>query len=240
MTKRYSTRYKTRKRSFTNTLHCLCLVTIITIGIMTMAFSAPLNRFTVSGTQIIDPDGNEFIVKGVNAFASSSEHYDKIVNCWGFNTVLANHFPDWYWYNPDYEIDLLVAAYSSNKKVVILDLAHDALDSDSGIGHYWLPRIKELVNLYSYYADRYKNNPYVWFQLINEPDTLTFNSEAWISVHQQLITAIRNTGNQNPILVNGWCWGQDACGWGNYTITEQDSAILGLGDQILNYNGIEQ
>lgn len=220
-------------------IHIVYYILIILFVVSSLS-ADPLNTFTVQGTEILDPNGNEFVVKGVNIFPDNSEAYDQIANCWNFNTVRANHFPDWFWYGPDWEFDLLASTFADQQIVVILDLAHDASTPESGIGRYWLPRQQELINLYTYYADRYKDNPYVWFELINEPDTLTFNSIAWVDVHQQLITAIRSIGNQNPIIVNGWCWGQDACSWGNSSITEQQSAILGLGDQVLFFNGQQQ
>lgn len=196
--------------------------------------------FNVAGSKILDPSGNEFVVKGVNIFPDNSEAYQKVANCWEFNTVRANHFPDWAWYGEQWEFDLLASTYANQGVVVILDLAHDASDAQSGIGRYWLPRLEELKNMYSFYAERYKNNPYVWFELINEPDTLSYNQEAWIEVHQTLIKAIRSTGNNNPILVSGWCWGQDACGWGSATITADKSAILGLGDHVMTIDGVPQ
>lgn len=230
-------KHKTIKYIFNYWFHMMAVSLLFTTSIVN---ADPTNTFIVSGTEIFDPEGHEFVVKGVNMFPDKSEDYDFIVNCWGFNTVRANHFPDWPWYGTEWEFDLLATTFADQKTVVILDLAHDASTPDSGIGRYWLPRQQELIDLYTYYADRYKDNPYVWLELMNEPDTLTFNSSAWVSMHQQLIAAIRNTGNQNPILVDGWCWGQDACSWGNSTITEQQSAILGLGDQIINFNGANQ
>lgn len=215
---------------------------ITTVGLTTLLFStsAHSNSFSVQSSQIIDPNGDEFVVQGVNIFPDNSEARDQIVDCWGFNTVRANHFVDWAWYGADWEFDLLESNFADQGTVVILDLAHDAYGSDAGIGRYWLSRQQELIDLYTYYAERYKDNPYVWFELINEPDTLSYNSSAWVQIHQALVTAIRDTGNQNPIIVSGWCWGQDACGWGNSTITANESAILGLGDQIMTINNEPQ
>ncbi|MEN8215593.1 MAG: cellulase family glycosylhydrolase [Pseudomonadota bacterium] len=61
------------------------------------------------------------------------------------------------------------------------------------------------------------------------PSFLFKNPTAWLHIHQTLIEAIRGTGNNNPILVEGWAWGQDAASWGE---NEVNSAILGFGDQI--------
>ena len=214
----------------------------ITLILILGSFSTLLraNSFVVDNGIVYDVNGEEFVVKGVNIFPDRSEDRDQIVDCWGFNTVRVNYLPDSAWFDAEWEFDLLEDAFANQGSVMILDLAHDAEDAESGIGRYWLPRLQELVDTYSYYATKYRDNPYVWFELINEPDTMTFNSDAWVSVHQALIAAIRQTGNTSPILVNGWCWGQDACSWGNTPVTEEKSAILGLGDQLLTINGEPQ
>lgn len=206
-------------------------------------------RFTVEQGKIYDPNGIEFVAVGVNTFPDRNEDYADIVECWGFNTIRANNFPEpsWFWYGPTWEFDLLASTFADNGIVVILDIAHDSNQENAGIGRYWegwsvqgVPAYSNLIDLYEFYARRYKDNPYVWIELVNEPGTTaTMDSQRWVELHQSLILAVRGTGNLNPILVNGWCWGQDACGWGNSTVTEQHSAILGLGDQLLNINGVE-
>jgi hypothetical protein len=59
-------------------------------------------------------------------------------------------------------------------------------------------------------------------------------------MNQSMIKAVRDTGNTQPILVSGWCWGQDACGWGSENIADTDSAILSLGDRVLTIDGVPQ
>ena len=208
------------------------------------------DTFVVSGSKIFNPNGYEFIPMGANLFPDNHEAYDSIANCWEFNTVRINHFPepDWHWYSTTWEFDLLESTFADQKIVVILDLAHDSNQPLSGIGHYWanwstegMEEYSNLIELYSYYADRYKDNPYIWLELVNEPGTSgNMDSEAWVTLHQDLIQAIRATGNKNPILVNGWCWGQDACNWTSDNVTEENSAILSLGDQLLTINGEAQ
>ena len=46
------------------------------------------SQFEVIGTQIYDPNGQEFIIKGINMFAwEGLTQVDSLVNDWGFNTV---------------------------------------------------------------------------------------------------------------------------------------------------------
>jgi hypothetical protein len=195
-------------------------------------------QFQVFNGQIIDPSGQPFVVKGTNVFWQTSRTLEELIDCWKFNTIRLNHFPDPKQPRNDlnYIFDYIVASYTDREIVVILDMAHDGEGENIGIGHYWQSRQDELVELYAYYADRYRDNPYVWFDLINEPGVLDFDSRAWVELHQKLIRTIRNTGNNNPILVEGWAWGQDAGNWESTPVPEENSAILSLGDQILNFD----
>ena len=46
------------------------------------------SQFQILGMKIYDPNGQEFIVKGVNMFAwEGIAQVDSLVNQWGFNTV---------------------------------------------------------------------------------------------------------------------------------------------------------
>ena len=198
------------------------------------------SQFNVIGHRIFDPKGHEFVIRGVNIFPDRIDDYEALSECWQFNTIRVNHLPDIAWYHPEWSFDQMEARFASQGIVTILDLTHDASDPDSGIGRYWLPRIDEIIDLYRYYAERYKSNPYVWFSLINEPDSMFYDTSAWTFVHQTLIQTIRETGNQNPILVSGWCWGQDACSWDDEDVNPDRSAILSMGHQVMSINGEAQ
>lgn len=223
----------------------------IVIAYLLPISTAIADSFIVDGNKILDPQGREFVMQGVNIFPDNSEAYEDIVNCWGFNTVRANHFPEpsWNWYGPGYEFNLLESTFADQKTVVILDLAHDSNQDNAGIGSYWIDwtvnGIEEgytnLIEMYTYHAELYKDNPYMWLELINEPGTTgNLDGDQWVEVHQDLIRAIRGTGNQNPILINGWCWGQDACNWSSDTVPVENSAILSFGDQLMHFDGEDQ
>lgn len=200
---------------------------------------APTQSFSVAHSQIFSPNGQRFIIKGTNAFPDSSEHYESIVNCWGFNAVRINHLIDTAWYEIP-EIDKMIETFTSNNIVVILDLAHDDATKDdqlAGIGHYWLHRKPELTKIYYNYASRYKNNPYVWFDLVNEPGAIDYDYLSWLNIHQTLIQTIRDAAeNPHPILAQGWCWGQDACSWHSSPVLDAQSAFLTHGHALKAFN----
>ncbi|KAG0147470.1 hypothetical protein CROQUDRAFT_61622 [Cronartium quercuum f. sp. fusiforme G11] len=61
-----------------------------------------------------------------------------------------------------------------------------------------------LVDLWTKLALHYKNRRHVIFGVMNEPHDL--ESKSWISVVQQVVTAIRNAGAHNYILMPGNNW----------------------------------
>lgn len=59
-------------------------------------------------------------------------------------------------------------------------------------------------------ANKYKGNTYVWFNLINEP-TWGQTEANYLRVHKTLRDAIRATGAENIIVIDGGVsWGRRA------------------------------
>lgn len=179
-------------------------------------------QFRVIDTQIYDPHGNEFILKGTNMFAwEGTARVDSIVSDWGFNAIRVPNFLLGGYGQPPPETDgyatnqLIVQAFTQNQlqeqsprqsfqpTVVIFD-AHDRIgryyqDEDlETLKHYW----REMAQLF-------KDNPYVWFNVHNEPGRKTANPQQWVTYHRELIEVIRAEGATNMIVVDGESWGQD-------------------------------
>jgi hypothetical protein len=59
-------------------------------------------------------------------------------------------------------------------------------------------------------AERFKGNPYVWFNIMNEPgsDNSEKSANLWFDVHDAVIVAIRETGAKNIIVLDDHGWGQ--------------------------------
>ena len=224
-----------------------------------------LEPFTVRDGKFYDPAGEVFLIKGANVqgrnFGWEDQdpltHADNIVDEWQFNFIRVNEFvkgspyctrpepASWckpYWdrgATPE-EHDALVDTFTSRDVVVMFE-AHD------WTGNY--PNDEDLTKLIAWHqglAERYKDNPYVWFNVFNEPG---YNcqpvSPRWLEVHEAVITAIRETGNQNIVVADGSNFGQDRdCGefvgpepWrysykpkGN--VPEEYSAILTYGPEL--------
>jgi len=151
-----------------------------------------------------------------------------IDDCWNFNLVRVNSFlftgqVPWQQFTSNNNLDEIVNTFTSRGIVVVFE-AHDRIGS-----YYQGGDLDVLVNWFTDLANRYRNNPYVWFDVMNEPGGRNgIDTDQWLNMHGRVIEAIRGTGANNIIIVEGAYGGQD---------TPNDSAILRLGQQLLNYNG---
>ncbi|MEM9213494.1 MAG: glycoside hydrolase family 5 protein [Cyanobacteria bacterium P01_F01_bin.150] len=171
-------------------------------------------QFRVIDTKIYAPDGNEFIVKGTNMFAwEGTDSANSIVIDWGFNAIRVPNFLLGSYDQPHPEVDeyrtnqqivqRFTQGYSHQKTVVIFD-AHDR------VGRYY--QGEEFETLKQYWREMailFKDNPYVWFNLHNEPGKKNANPQQWIAYHRELIDIIRAEGANNIIVIDGEAWGQD-------------------------------
>lgn len=186
--------------------------TIATLVLINLLDRMQINNspFQVVGTQIYDPDGREFITKGINMFSwQGLTQVDSLINDWGFNTIRVPNYllgsygqphPADNSYGTNHQI---VDAFTSQGAVVIFD-AHDRIG-----GYYQNTEWEILKNYWREMAREFKDNPNVWFNLHNEPGNATPNPEKWVSYHRELIDLIRAEGANNLIVVDGEAWGQD-------------------------------
>ncbi|KAJ3036780.1 hypothetical protein HDV00_002392 [Rhizophlyctis rosea] len=61
-----------------------------------------------------------------------------------------------------------------------------------------------MADFWTKLANRYKSNPNVWFDIMNEPHDLP--TQQWFSAAQDSINAIRKAGFNNKLLVPGIAW----------------------------------
>jgi hypothetical protein len=184
--------------------------------------------FRVQNGVIYDPSGNPFIVKGVNAvygaFAGGDVKnygtfdYDDQFHTYqgdlheiarlGGNLIrlmvtvpgtiyYSNGYASYYGSESNYkaEIDKIVKLIRQEGMIALVIPVQPAYSQD-------------IVDFESYLAQTYKNDPYIWVGTPNEPDTCTGTTcwENWHHWHDQYVRAIRATGYQSPIIVNGIYW----------------------------------
>ena len=175
--------------------------------------------FRVEGTKIIGPGNDEFFIKGVNVNGpgwcfprDTLQDVELITDVWKFNAVrlcAATKWESWATgHNKD--LDALIKAFTERRIVVILEL-HDytgifpPLEDNGG---YKTPQgdiIRPLSDLKAWWVDkakRFGDNPYVWFNIMNEPgsDNSEKSANLWFEVHDTVIEAIRATGAKKGIV----------------------------------------
>lgn len=206
--------------------------------------------FEVSGGQIFDPDGRRFIPTGTNLNGPNS-FFDvptagkaaALKADWGFNTVrLVTCLPQGCHGPPstvNNNLEALVAEYAAQKMVVIVDyhqLGFGAAATNA--------EIDQAIAFWTDLAKRFGTNPYVWFNLFNEPESNyqdfvlkdgTTSPGRWRTQHQRVIDAIRATGAGNVIVIDDTQAGQGAADWWKVDPSPTaDSGILSEGRNLVD------
>jgi len=132
---------------------------------------------------------------------------------WGCNAVRVSFTKSW-WDNNEPTIDGMLYRQKIDQAITwgqkrgiytIVDM------------HWWTrtqkmtpmpPNVPDWINTWKEIANIYKNNPYVLFDLWNEPYNVP--ESRWWNAAQQCVNAIRSTGAQNLILVSVLNWSHDA------------------------------
>ena len=192
-------------------------------------------QFHVVGTSIVDPAGNPFVPRGVNkaGLEASAKGYD--VGWWNFSrmkdwgaNVVRIPLNDSYWlpsmcsYDSTYaaRVDSIVQWAESLKMLVILDdhrSTQGATCGSAGWNNAQKMADARNVEFVQSLATRYKSHPWVAFDLYNEPHDISDavwrsggSVDGWTAVGmQQLLDAVRATGNNNLVFVSGNAWAND-------------------------------
>ena len=181
------------------------------------------NNFKIEGTKIIDPTGKALLLKGVNVNGpgwvfprDTLPDIELILDFWKFNSVRLCAAIGWEFAKENNkDLDGIVKAFTDRNIVVMLE-AHDYTGSyPSDEGHrrspdayvYSLPVLKDW---WIDKAKRFRENPYVWFNIMNEPgpDDSKESADSWYKIHSEIIEAIRTSGAENVIVLDEHGWGQ--------------------------------
>ena len=203
--------------------------------------------FKVDGIKIISPDGGEFLVKGVNTNGpgwvferDTLQDVDLITGVWQFNTIRLCAAIGWEWaVNNNKDLDAIIKAFTDKNIVVILEV-HDytgiypPLD-DVGYRSENVKYVYPIGTLKEWWVDkaeRFKDNSYVWFNIMNEPgdNNSKESADSWFNIHAEVIEAIRNTGAENIIVLDEHGWGQGSGYYGGKD--SYDSAIIRMGPEL--------
>ncbi|MGB3780974.1 MAG: cellulase family glycosylhydrolase, partial [Tunicatimonas sp.] len=211
------------------------------------------SNFSVSQGKIYAPSGQEFIAKGANIngphwpYSREMTQDANLIELWGFNLVRVNAFPRLAKNGvPIYQdLDKIVQDFTAKGMVVMIenhDLTGKYPDDFQQItknGKDYYPSLLETKNWWLGVADAYKNNPYVWFNILNEPgddhlngtaNTLTNALQRWKEVHEEIIGAIRGQGINNLIVADD----------NNYALSKYHEAGVGGSAALTHAPGFQQ
>ena len=169
-------------------------------------------QFHVENGHIIDPNGNEFIARGINASFDSNVD-DMLAKFPSLNFV---RVPVWDFSDPSKLTDYVQQLTSKGIVVEIED--HSSSDGQNRGGStgtiFSGGLLDQEMNWYKSIATAFKDNPYVWFGTNNEPSEINPNTgqtdAAALSAWQgETYNAIRETGNAAPIMLEVNSWGID-------------------------------
>ena len=208
-------------------------------------------------------NGQEFVLKGTNVSglnfvwlgskaagkAKVISSVNEIVDTWKFNTIRVNCRPNTPTSNnvgtslhDNDNLEEIVNTFTARNVVVILDCGHD---QTTGLtyGNSTTPSLNDLKTFILAQVTKFRNNPLVVFELMNEPVAGLFNQgltqasvDSWIYGHQVLIKAIRDTGCTNIISVScGSGYGQDGGNYNANLIPDSQNTILTYGDRFFNF-----
>jgi hypothetical protein len=112
-----------------------------------------------------------------------------------------------------------------------------------------------LVEFFGHWAVKYKDNPYLWLNPMNEPgcsaakyydengNKLKAVPDYWLHMHGRFIEEMRKLGSHHIIVCDGIASGNDhGLSWSNPAdhLIPWTSAMCTWGDSLLNYNGKKQ
>ena len=181
-------------------------------------------RFTIVGRDIVDPAGNKFYPIGANVSVRQGgyEHgytfnwngtatgHAADAKAWGWNIVRANLIcvppgsPTVAELNAG--IDALIAEYTALGIVVMVD-CHDVTGKNYGAS---APQIQALYPFWDRLATKWKNNPYVWFNMFNEPqdDGSPAAVANWLALQQSALARLRSIAPNNVFVADIPGYGQ--------------------------------
>lgn len=153
-------------------------------------------RFRVAGGRIYDPDGNEFVARGINLYSEQTS----AVLAAGSGAPLLSYFPaldmvrvncfDYASDTPE-SLQSFVSQLTARKIVVEIEY-HQYPNLDTSQAH---------ADWYANMARAFSGNPYVWFGTENEPGA--DNGYSAISdEHAAVYDAVRGAGNDTIVMID--------------------------------------
>jgi hypothetical protein len=179
--------------------------------------STATGKFYTSNGEIINPDGNTFTANGINVFDSQMGDASQILSDFpGINFVRLNVYS----YQSPSAYQSFINTMSAAGVVVEIEDHTNSNGTNAGGSQgsaFTGTQLNNELSWYSSMASAYASNPDVWFGTDNEPP------QAGLSTWQQeTYNAIRNAGNNNPIMMELPGGGEPGFNVNSYGMTASD------------------
>jgi hypothetical protein len=181
--------------------------------------SSGTGSFSIAGGQIIGPNGQPFIGRGINVYdsqmsaVSTGSNGAPLTSVFpGINLVRLNVFS---YQDPSYYQTFIRQMTALGIVVELEDHTNNAGNAGGGAGTVFSgSQLTSELDWYASVAGAFAGNPYVWFGTDNEPSENP--SAAALSTWQgQTYDAIRNAGNTSLVLIEMNCGNTpSSCGQG--------------------------
>ncbi|RYY73651.1 MAG: beta-mannosidase [Gammaproteobacteria bacterium] len=178
-----------------------------------LAASSAFAGWSVSGTKVLDPNGNNFIFRGINHahtwYTSSTSKAMSDIAATGANSVRVVLSNGTQWTrNSGSEVANIISLCKANKLVCVLEV-HDSTGygeqatatNISKAAEYWVS--SDIKNAIIGQED------YVIVNIANEPYGNSTNASTYTSETSAAVKALRNAGLTHLIMVDAPAWGQD-------------------------------
>lgn len=202
-------------------LSFLLLFSLVFSFMLEAPADASTKGFYVNGTQVLDANGNPFIMRGVNHghtwFKDTYPTVIPAVAATGANTIRIALSDGGQWEKDDINtIRNIIALSEQNNLVTVLEVhdatGHDSITSLNRAVDYWIEMKNALVGKEST----------VIINIANEWYGSWDDGTNWAEGNKQAITRLRNAGINHMLMV-------DTAGWGQYPQT-----IFDHGREVLN------
>ncbi|WP_246432065.1 cellulase family glycosylhydrolase [Paenibacillus endophyticus] len=164
------------------------------------------NGFYVSGTNLKDANGNNFVIRGVNNahawFDTQAYNALSTISSKKVNAVRIV----WSTSGSASRLQQIIDRCKELGMIAIVEL-HDVTGSNSASG------LNDMANYFASSAVKSiltSNEKYVLVNIANEWGDHSLSDIAWRDAYKTAISTIRNAGIHNTIIVDGSGWGQNA------------------------------
>jgi hypothetical protein len=175
--------------------------------------SSPSGAFYVAGGQIIGLSGSAVLPVGIAIMYDTGGANPTVSQVQALFPGISYIRLAMYNYVSDQSLGNYVASFTSAGIIVNIEdhQSSDGTDAGGGTGVIFTGSLlTQELNWYSAIAAMFASNPYVWFSTDNEPSETdaSGNTNASALSDWQLATynAIRNAGNNNPIMLETTVW----------------------------------